>query len=76
MSEVRGRSLPPTDREMLLTAQEEELTLGRAVERIQEYRAHGLGQAAFVLSMWEGLEASGLTKQEKLGLITAALGGK
>lgn len=76
MSDVVGRALPPTDRELLFEAQQEQADEAVVMQQIQHYRALGMGAAAFVLSMWQGLEESGLSRDEKLVLMQAALRGR
>ena len=76
MSELRGRSLPePLGREAEYVATEDAMAEGNTRAQVTHGRAQGMGSAAFVLGMWEGLQGSGLTREETLALIQAALKG-
>ena len=76
MSEFRGRALPePIGREAEYAAQEEAFEEVNALAQVEYGRQQGMRMAAFVLGMWAGLGESGLTRQEKLALIQAALTG-
>lgn len=76
MTETTDRALPLTDREWLLDQQEEAAAETAAMQQIQHFRALGLGAAAYVLAMWQGLECSGFTREETLATIQAALRGR
>ena len=76
MSELRGRSLPePLGREAEYAATEDAMAEGNTRAQVTHGHAQGMGSAAFVLGMWEGLQGSGLTREETLALIQAALKG-
>ena len=76
MTELCGRALPePIGREAeyeaALDAMEDANTLAQA----EHGHAQGMAMAAFVLGMWQGLDESGLTREEKLAMIQAACSG-
>ena len=68
MSELFGR-------EAEFEAAQEALDEVNLLAQVQHGRAQGMGMAAFALGMWQGLDDSGLTREEKLALIQAALTG-
>lgn len=73
---TREPMLPPNDREYFLTQQDEAHAEAAVMQQMQQARALGMGAAAFVFGMWEGLEDSELSREEKLTLLRAALRGR
>lgn len=67
---------PLTAREREYAMQEEHARATEAIEQIHTYRTLGIGLAGMVLGMWEGLEGSGLSREERLELINSALRGR
>lgn len=77
MVEIIGRNLPQDlmGREAEYAQMTDVLSEENTTAQVLQGRARGMGLAAVVLGMWQGLEDSGLTRAEKLALIQAALKG-
>ena len=65
----------PIGREAEYALTQDVLDEVNTMAQVTHGHAQGMGMAAFALGMWEGLEDSGLTREEKLALIQAALTG-
>ena len=74
----RGRAtmVPITDRELVAQAQAEAEQELRVLDEIDRYRLQGAGLAAMAIAMWTALDESGLTREERLAMVTGALHGR